>query len=66
MLHDVFSYTCVACTQVDVEKVAGFEEYKGRCQPVFLFYKVGHALNRCHAKKSVTARYCCIDNDHWR
>ena len=26
--------------QLDVEKTAGFEEYKGKCQPVFLFYKV--------------------------
>lgn len=34
-------------TQLDAEKVAGFEEYKGHCQPVFLFYKVGAFVVWC-------------------
>ena len=28
---------------LDVEKISGFEEYRGKCQPVFLFYKVSAA-----------------------
>ena len=32
--------------QADVEKVPGLEEYKGKCQPVFLFYKDGAQLEK--------------------
>ncbi|GAX79478.1 hypothetical protein CEUSTIGMA_g6919.t1 [Chlamydomonas eustigma] len=31
---------------LDVDKVAGFEEYKGKCQPIFLFYKDGQILEK--------------------
>eukprot|EP00955_Chlamydomonas_euryale_P116564 366426-Chlamydomonas_euryale.AAC.28 len=38
--------------EVDVEAVGEpFTEYKGKCQPVFLFYKVGMALS-CHESES--------------
>ena len=33
--------------QLDVEKTTGFEEYKGKCQPVFLFYKVCVNVSIC-------------------
>lgn len=31
---------CCTHLQVDVDKVHGFEQYRGKCQPVFLLYKV--------------------------
>ncbi len=34
--------------QLDVEKVdgCGFDEYRGKCQPVFLFYKDGQVKEK--------------------
>mmetsp|Transcript_37651 Transcript_37651/g.83828 ORF Transcript_37651/g.83828 Transcript_37651/m.83828 type:complete len:108 (+) Transcript_37651:146-469(+) len=31
---------------VNVDKVPGFEEYRGHCQPCFLFYKDGQVLEK--------------------
>lgn len=31
---------CYSCLQVNVDKVHGFEQYRGKCQPVFLLQKV--------------------------
>lgn len=40
MLTTVKTFTLRVLRQLDAEKVAGFEEYRGKCQPVYLFYKV--------------------------
>ncbi|GFH18903.1 flagellar outer dynein arm light chain 5, thioredoxin-like protein [Haematococcus lacustris] len=31
---------------VDAEKVGGMEEYRGHCQPVFLFFKDGKVVDK--------------------
>ncbi|KAJ9514708.1 hypothetical protein QJQ45_028418 [Haematococcus lacustris] len=40
--------TCQVCEvyQVDAEKVGGMEEYRGHCQPVFLFFKDGKVVDK--------------------
>ena len=47
-LHNFSSLTARPdhCVQVDVDKVPGFEEYRGKCQPVFLFYKDATLLQK--------------------
>lgn len=41
-----YAVPCDVCVprQVNVDKVAALDQYKGRCQPMFLFYKVSTPL----------------------
>eukprot|EP00798_Chlamydomonas_sp_ICE-L_P014209 gene14209-20179_t len=41
---------------LDVEKVEGFEKYRGSCKPVFMFYKDGTLLEESDSVFSVPTR----------
>jgi hypothetical protein len=63
--HDNMAVRMACTPQVDVEAVGEpMAEYKGQCQPVFLFYKVGAVTQHTRARTHTHAHTCTHTDAH--